>query len=62
MVEYENYPEDQYEIDPEDPHHVQYHQDNFHITEFNGDYYEVYEDDYDIRYESSKSTKLSDHL
>ena len=48
MVEYDDvYPEDQYdELDPDqEPHHGHHHhqQDNFHITEVNGDYYEVYE-------------------
>ena len=36
MVEYEEYPEDQ---------------DNFRITEVNGEQYDVYEDEYDVRYE-----------
>ena len=57
MVEYDDvYPEDQYdELDPDqEPHHGHHHhqQDNFHITEVNGDHhYEVYEDEYDVRYE-----------
>ena len=36
MVEYDEYLEDQ---------------DNFRITEVNGDHYDVYEDEYDVRYE-----------